>query len=94
MHFIVNFGQFSDRFLFGPVFGQKSQNRTLSEKSDGLAALLMERPPSTAISLGMLQTSFPVFLTLDAVWTYWCSDYRHGLFIMNVDSLLWSLEAV
>ena len=39
MHFIFNFGQFSDRFLFGPVFGQKSQNRTLSEKSDGLAAL-------------------------------------------------------
>ena len=43
MRFIVNFGQFSDRFLFGPVFGQKSQNRTLSEKSDGLAALSMTR---------------------------------------------------
>ena len=55
---------------------------------------LMERPPSTPISLGMLQTSLPVFLTLAAVWTYWCSDYRHGLFIMNIESLSWSLEAV
>ena len=52
MHFIVNFGQFSDRFLFGPVFGQKSQNRTLSEKSDGLAALYVALSPA-ALSLFM-----------------------------------------
>ena len=36
-----NFGCFSDITFFGPVFGRAFKNRTLSEKSDGLAALAL-----------------------------------------------------